>query len=216
MEYLKVWISFKQIMSELTDEEKGRLFDAMLDYAADGTEPKEFKGNERFIWASAKRDIDLIAKRLESDTNNGRKGGRPPKEKPNETQQNPIEKTITPKQNKTKQNNNNLVVVDKEPFELTPEQIHESITRDQQIEDAAINVGLKTSAQAMIIARNLAETYGTEKLLEAIRLSVDVPTWAYVEGILKNKGGNNDRHTRNNTKPAKNPYGFLHDRETAI
>ena len=137
--------------------------------------------------------------------------------KPNETQRNPNEKTVTPKQDKIKQDNNLVVVVKEDQLALTDSEIHESITRDQQIEDAARDVGLQVSTQAMLKARDLADKYGTEELIKAIRLSVDAPRWSYVEGILKNRGDKkHDRHPTNDTKPSENPYGFLHGRETAV
>ena len=36
MEYLKIWVSFREVTECLADDEKGRLFDAMLAYAETG------------------------------------------------------------------------------------------------------------------------------------------------------------------------------------
>ena len=57
MKYLKVFTDFAADMKELGDAERGRLFTAMLNYAATGEEPS-FKGNEKFIWGTAKKNID--------------------------------------------------------------------------------------------------------------------------------------------------------------
>ena len=75
MEYLKVWTSFREAIVPLNDAEKGRLFDAMLYYAETGEEPQEFKGNERFLWAVAKQDIDRTAQKCETLKANASKGG---------------------------------------------------------------------------------------------------------------------------------------------
>lgn len=75
MEYLKVWTSFRQVISPLNDAEKGRLFDAMLLYAETGEEPGEFTGNERFLWTVAKQDIDRTAQKCEALRANASKGG---------------------------------------------------------------------------------------------------------------------------------------------
>ena len=75
MEYLKVWTSFRQVISPLSDAEKGRLFDAMLLYAETGEEPSEFAGNERFLWQAAKQDIDRTAERCNTLRANASKGG---------------------------------------------------------------------------------------------------------------------------------------------
>ena len=57
MKYLKVWVDFRQNLRPFSDAEKGRLFVAMMEYAELGTEP-EFGGNERYIWDTAKAEID--------------------------------------------------------------------------------------------------------------------------------------------------------------
>ena len=87
MEYLKIWVSFAEILEPLNDSERGRLFTAMLEYAATGT-PPEFKGNERFTWPAAKQAIDRARAESERLTANGSKGRRPRKnqQKPNQVQ----------------------------------------------------------------------------------------------------------------------------------
>ena len=76
MQYLKVFTDFKEFMEPLNDEEKGRLFVAMLDYAQAGSEPG-LEGNERFVWAMAKRIIDREAAAYESKVKHLRRGAAP-------------------------------------------------------------------------------------------------------------------------------------------
>ena len=107
MNYLKIWTSFREVIDPLNDGERGRLFTAMLEYAELGTLP-EFKGNERFIWPSAKQAIDRAAEKADTLRQNGAKGGRPPKQnqrKPNETKENQTEPNET-KENQTEPYNN--------------------------------------------------------------------------------------------------------------
>lgn len=111
MKYLKVWTSFRDVISPLADAEKGRLFDMMLQYAEDGTEPGNFAGNERYTWPAAKQWIDLTYAENAKQRENGKKGGRPKSQenpiKPNETQQNPNEpnKSLNIKENNIKESN---------------------------------------------------------------------------------------------------------------
>ena len=79
MEYLKIWVSFREVTECLADDEKGRLFDAMLAYAETGEEP-ELKGNERFVWPCARQNIRKAAEECGRLRANGRKGGRPRRE----------------------------------------------------------------------------------------------------------------------------------------
>lgn len=116
MKYLKVWVTFRDIIKPLSEAEKGRLFDAMLLYADNGEEPAEMAGNERFIWPVAKQSIDLMVMENQRLTANGKNGGRPRKdnqEKPTETNENQQKPTETQKEKKykerkDKENKNNL------------------------------------------------------------------------------------------------------------
>ena len=108
MKYLKIWTNFRELIAPLSDDVKGRLFEAMLIYAETEEEPDSFgscnsDGTEQFIWNVAKREIDNAIRKIETLQANGSKGGRPekPKEEPNETNNKP-EKTKE-KSNETKQ-----------------------------------------------------------------------------------------------------------------
>ncbi len=79
MEYLKIWVSFREVTECLADDEKGRLFDAMLAYAETGEEPA-LTGNERFVWPCARQNIRKAAEECGRLRANGRKGGRPSRE----------------------------------------------------------------------------------------------------------------------------------------
>lgn len=57
MKYLKVFTDFSKDIEPLNDAEVGRLFRAMLLYAESEIE-SNLKGNERFIWGTAKKSID--------------------------------------------------------------------------------------------------------------------------------------------------------------
>ena len=57
MKYLKVFCDFVECLDALADDEKGRLFVAMLNYAATGETPV-LTGSERVLWAVSKQMID--------------------------------------------------------------------------------------------------------------------------------------------------------------
>ena len=102
MKYLKVWTSFRDVIQPLSDAEKGRLFDMMLQYAEDNTEPANFAGNERFIWPAAKQIIDLASEKAEKLRQNGLKGGRPVT-KENQTEANESKQEANASINKKKE-----------------------------------------------------------------------------------------------------------------
>lgn len=74
MEYLKVFVSFAEVIEPLADDERGRLFTAMLVYADTG-EVIDLPGNERILWPAAKQQIDREAGFLERKRAAGRMGG---------------------------------------------------------------------------------------------------------------------------------------------
>lgn len=125
MDYLKIWTSFREVISPLNDAEKGRLFDAMLLYAETGEQP-DLKGNERYIWPTAKQAIDRAEKKADTLRQNGNKGGRPPKEenqtKPNET-----------KEKQTKANESNLFDKDKEKEKEKVKENHLTVVKEKPL-----------------------------------------------------------------------------------
>ena len=82
MRYLKVFTDFAEAIEPLSEAERGRLFTAMLQYASTG-ETAELKGAERFVWPTAKQNIDRTRVEAERNAACGSKGGRP--KKPAET-----------------------------------------------------------------------------------------------------------------------------------
>ena len=82
MRYLKVFTDFAEVIEPLSEAERGRLFTAMLQYASTG-ETAELKGAERFVWPTAKQNIDRTRVEAERNAACGSKGGRP--KKPPET-----------------------------------------------------------------------------------------------------------------------------------
>ena len=61
MKYIKVFTDFIENLECLEDDEIGRLFKAMLEYGKDCTQPS-LPGNERFLWATARKQIDVLRK----------------------------------------------------------------------------------------------------------------------------------------------------------
>jgi len=235
MEYLKIWTSFRESISPLNDAEKGRLFDAMLLYAETGELP-DLKGNERYIWPTAKQAIDRAAQKADTLRQNGNKGGRPPKQaetngnqtKPNETKRNQTKANESYLFDKDKENIKEKEEEDKEdtraredmPFGLTDDDIQASLDRRQQLEDAARSIGLQVTEAGMMYGERLVQEHGLEKVLDAIKKAVDVPKWAYVEGICKGKGVKpNDNHGDHGTDSAgtrRGKYSFLFSGDQAV
>lgn len=80
-----VYLEYRQHLELLSDSERGQLFTAMLDFAETGTVPM-LDGMPRmafsFIKAQMERDAEKYNSKCERNRENGAKGGRPVKPKP--------------------------------------------------------------------------------------------------------------------------------------
>ena len=75
MKYLKIFTDFIEVVEPLSNDERGRLFMAMLGYALDGSQ-HTLTGNERFVWTVAKQHIDREAAAYKTKVEAGREAGR--------------------------------------------------------------------------------------------------------------------------------------------
>lgn len=186
MKYLKVWTDFESVLEPLEFDEIGRLFLAMLHYAATGEEPSDFEGNEVYLWRVAKRDIDNAAEEAMKNSRNGSKGGRP--KKPTETEENQLKPTETEenqqkgeKKRKEKKGKENkyLFINEDEATEINAEQ--------NKVLDAAELAGFprNDATRAKLIA--LYADHGLQKMLEGIASCVDhsASSIAYLSAVLK-------------------------------
>lgn len=72
--YVKVFFDWKNQMSALSDAEKGRLYDAILDYAENGSVP-QLSGRESILFPVFQAQIDRDTKAYQAKVDAGRKGG---------------------------------------------------------------------------------------------------------------------------------------------
>lgn len=224
--YIKLFCDASATIDMLSDAEAGRLLKALMHYANDITDT--LPGQEKLVFSMLKSQIDRDAASyqdfLDKQRENGKKGGRP--KKPSLSGESPNNPSLFEKTQKTqekeKDKDKEVIEIDKKetreelPFGLTEADIHSSMLQDRQIEEAAKSIGLQTTEAGMIRGRELCRKYGLDKVLDAISKSVDVPKWAYVEGVLKGKGKQNDNRGNNSgvqgsggEKPSK--YAFLFD-----
>lgn len=91
-----LYYDYREHLQLLTDEERGKLFTALLDYGATGEAP-ELNGSTRmafsFITSQMDRDAEAYAEKCKKRSEAGKQGGRPRKAKDKETA---TEKPSTP------------------------------------------------------------------------------------------------------------------------
>ena len=189
----------------LSDAEAGRLLKALMHYI-NGKEDN-LSGREQLVFAMLKAQIERDAASYtayaDKQRENGKKGGRPKKTETQKTQRFFDETHENPKnleyESEYESESESEGVVNAPapadmPFGLTDAEIDASLSRDQAIEQAARDAGLPFFPRNIETARDLANDYGMEWLLEAIKRTADgkSQTWGYVKGILrswKERGG---------------------------
>lgn len=186
MKYLKVWTSFKDLIQTLNDDEIGRLFLMMLEYAETGEEPSEFLGNEAFLFPVAKQMINLASERNEKLRQNGLKGGRPKTKdnqtKPNETKENQSEAVKKRKEKERNEKESKL------SSSFLDDDDARAIQNDHdRVLTAAEDAGFKMSDDVRAWLIGFYATYGLEKVLDGFKACVKhgAVNLAYLEAVLK-------------------------------
>ena len=85
--YMPIWGRYVDMFLELSDKKAGMLVRAMVDYFFNDVEP-ELPGELVGYWVFLKYDLNYARERYETKVRNGRKGGRPKKVCPEETESN--------------------------------------------------------------------------------------------------------------------------------
>lgn len=96
--YVKCWCDWRQKMTALTYEEKGRLLDAILEYRDTGN-IIDMPGNEKILFPVFQIEVDRDREAYDTKVLNGKKGGAPitknNQTEPNRTERNRTEPNIT-------------------------------------------------------------------------------------------------------------------------
>ncbi len=200
MKYLKVFTDFASSLAPLSDAECGRLFKAMLEYAMSGQEP-DLRGNERFVWPSAKASIDRDQQTYDRKAEGARKAAR----KRTSTisydivQEKSISYDIVQDKDKDKDKDKEEEecacardgLTAPSPF-MTPEECDRAAEQYDRVKTTLVRVGIQPTLQAMDTAMGLLADYGEERLLAALRTASDHDrkggvNWPFVRRILEDK-----------------------------
>lgn len=198
MKYLKVFTDFASSLAPLSDAECGRLFKAMLEYAMSGQEP-DLRGNERFVWPSAKASIDRDHQTYDRKAEGARKAAR----KRTSTisydivQEKSISYDNVQDKDKDKDKEEEERACAREgltspaPF-MTPEECDAAAQQYDRVKTTLVRVGIQPTLQAMDTAMGLLADYGEERLLAALRTASDHDrkggvNWPFVRRIMEDK-----------------------------
>lgn len=159
--------SFYEAIYPLPKESQLQIYSAILEYGLNGTEPQEPDPITQSIFALIKPVVDFNNKQFA----NGKKGGRPPKQKPN---QNPTETQNQPNQNPTETTFDNCSFLDektqkekKEKKEIppTPPINKKNNNKEKEEED------LTREREENSLPKKIQESYKEDARLQEIILS---------------------------------------------
>lgn len=211
LDYLKIFPEFETMLRRYTDEERGRLFMAMMAYAYRGEEP-DFVENahEWYIWDTIKLKIDQCAETLESKRASGKKGGSVKQTEADEStskqtqaeasevkqteadeSKTDIYKNKNMNKNKNKNKSSSSGYVPPTPYDdLDDDELRRLRQEQQDVETAAKRVGLPVSAMSDYDTMdNLRAEHGADNLIKAINriqgAAEKCRSWRYVGGILR-------------------------------
>lgn len=214
LDYLKIFPEFETMLRRYTDEERGRLFMAMMAYAYRGEEPDFAEdAHEWYIWDTIKLKIDQCAETLESKRASGKKGGIAKQTEADARKANQSEAdesnvkhieadASTLKQTKAeasetgiyKNKNKNKIsssYVPPTPYDdLNDDELLRLRQEQQDVETAARRVGLPVSAAGDYDTMDaLRAEHGADNLLKAISriqgATEKSRDWRYISGILR-------------------------------
>lgn len=195
LDYLKVFPEFETMLRRYTDEERGRLFMAMMAYAYRGEEPDFAEdAHEWYIWDTIKLKIDQCAESLETKRASGKKGGSVKQTEADESKTKQSEadastskqtqaeasevkqmeadesKTdIYKNKNKNKSSSSSSYVPPTPYDDLDDDELRRLRQEQQDVETAAKRVGLPVSAMSDYDTMdNLRAEHGADNLLKAI------------------------------------------------
>lgn len=99
MDYLKIWPEIERWLSRYTDEERGRVFMAMMAYTFRGDEPDwPQDAREWCVWEPIRDKMDGCAEKVQTMRANGQRGGRKSAQNDVEGCENSAESESKPKQ----------------------------------------------------------------------------------------------------------------------
>ena len=157
MKYYKAFYDLLDKIEPLTNEERGRLFTALLLYSRDGIVPE--MGREVLTFHALKPQIDQDITDYKKRVENGKKGGRPKtkqnQEKPNETTKNQI-KVIETKGNKDKDKDKDKDNINNK-LSGKPDSVHEII--DHLNTKCGTHYRESTPATVRLIRARMAEGF---------------------------------------------------------
>lgn len=194
LDYLKIFPEFETMLRRYTDEERGRLFMAMMAYAYRGEEPDFAEdAHEWYIWDTIKLKIDQCAETLESKRASGKKGGSAKQteadaSKAKQTEADASKTDIYKNKNKNKSSSS---YVPPTPYDdIDDDELLRLRQEQQDVETAARRVGLPVSATGDYDTMdNLRAEHGADNLLKAISriqgATEKSRDWRYISGILR-------------------------------
>lgn len=218
IEYFLCYHSYARKLAKLSDQEVGRLFRALLEYSEHGECP-ELTGRESIAFDFIADDIDrakeAYEKKCETNSENGKKGGRPKKGTDSEK---PKKAAGFPETQKSQDEDKN-----KDEKEKSSDDDKKKDAVAVVIQAYRNKINPTPSPMSLDILKGYAEEMGADCCIRAFDIALDakIATWPYIQGILRTKLSQGVRcmadwdaleeKRRNGGKTGTSPGGYSYD-----
>lgn len=226
-EYIKVFCDMSETVDELSDAEAGRLFKALLHYGGKLQTVDQLPGQEKLIFkilkAQIDRDREAFKRKANAVRENGKLGGRPPKnlKKPTETKEN-LKKPKKPTWFSENQNSQDKDINNIPPYNpptggegddgdgfASPEELSAIQQQHDTVFAAALRAGFPDNSATLDRLARLIGEHGADAVVAALDECVDscAPNFRYLSAVLKNAGKRQEAEDR--FRDRYNGYEFL-------
>lgn len=190
MNYVKLYTDALYAYKRLSDTEFGRALRAVLQYAADGTEPN-LPGKECIMFDVLREQVERDRAAYNTKVENGKKGGRPPKEKENLKNRPVISDSEKTERNQGKDKEEEYIPPyhppsgeddDEDDLLLIAQQIN-------QVYDRAKECGFATNIATLDRLTDLVSRYGHQIVLDGLEecLTHGATSLAYLSKVVDSK-----------------------------
>lgn len=193
-EYVPIFLDWEKVTEELNDQEKGRLIDAIVRYAAGGDWQERIKGNERYLFPAFRGQIDRNDSISKARAVAGATGGSKPKQ--NQAKVSKSKQTEANRSNAKQKEAKTTKEKEKEKEEeaaaayataATDSQTEEYRRMQDAVFEKAEQIGLPLSGETMQKLVNAVADYGEERVMYALTEASECNgvNWRYISAILK-------------------------------
>ena len=188
MNYVKLYTDALYAYKRLSDTEFGRALRAVLQYAADGTEPN-LPGKECIMFDVLREQVERDRAAYNTKVENGKKGGRPPKKKENLKNRPVISDSEKTERNQDKDKEEYIPPYNPPTGDDDEDGLLLIAQQNNAVYDRAKECGFATNTATLDRLTDLISRYGHQVVLDGLEecLTHGATSLAYLSKVVDSK-----------------------------